>query len=116
MRLDKQNFYKILKRFASSSLPIEVNMRINGNNDYAIILNEVRNTIDNVQTYNFVLQIIDTRKTGYEKYICDDITFNLLDENINTDFRLYKFINIKINEVLGGDTNEKNEVELKNIS
>ena len=68
-------------------------MSINENSKYSIILDE--NRLANKINHNYTLQIFDRTKSGYEKYLCKDIEFNLIKENIRSDYQLYKFINKK---------------------
>lgn len=102
-KLNKQEFYSQIKKYCNPFLKhhaINIYMRINENSKYKILLEEHWITTDGSRGNDFTLQIIDTTKEGYEKYVCDDITFNLDTENIYTDFQMYKFINKKLNEVL----------------
>lgn len=98
IRLDKNKFYEQLKRFNNKFIPIFIMMPINEQSQYSIILDE--NRIAQKIDHNYTLQIFDRTKSGYEKYLCKDIEFNLIKENIKSDYQLYKFINRKINEVL----------------
>ena len=98
VKLDKNKFYEQLKRFNNKYIPIFIMMPINENSKYSIILDE--NRIAQKIEHNYTLQIFDRTKTNYEKYLCKDIEFNLIKENIKSDYQLYKFINKKINEVL----------------
>lgn len=98
IKLDKNKFYEQLKRFNNKYIPIFIMMPINENSKYSIILDE--NRIAQKIEHNYTLQIFDRTKTNYEKYLCKDIEFNLIKENIKSDYQLYKFINKKINEVL----------------
>lgn len=102
--LDKNKFYEQLKQFANKYIPIFIQMPINLESKYSIILDEFRTSSEKAK-HNYTLQILDRTKSGYEKYMCKDIEFNLIDENIKSDFQLYKFISKKVNEVL----EEKNE-------
>ena len=102
-KLDKNEFYRQIKKYCNpflKSSPININMRINEDSKYKIILDEFWVTSDGSRGNDFVLQIIDTTKSGYEKYVCNDIKFNLDTEKIYTDFQIYKFINKKLAEVL----------------
>lgn len=98
VKLDKNKFYEQLKRFNNKYIPIFIMMQINENSKYSIILDE--NRLANKINHNYTLQIFDRTKSGYEKYLCKDIEFNLIKENIRSDYQLYKFINKKISEVL----------------
>mgnify|MGYP005765793961 FL=1 len=98
IKLDKNKFYEQLKRFNNKYIPIFIMMSINENSKYSIILDE--NRLANKINHNYTLQIFDRTKSGYEKYLCKDIEFNLIKENIRSDYQLYKFINKKISEVL----------------
>lgn len=98
IKLDKNKFYEQLKRFNNKYIPIFIMMPINENSKYSIILDE--NRLANKINHNYTLQIFDRTKSGYEKYLCKDIEFNLIKENIRSDYQLYKFINKKISEVL----------------
>ena len=98
IKLDKNKFYEQLKQFNNKYIPIFIMMPINPNSKYSIILDE--NRIAQKITHNYTLQIFDRTKSGYEKYLCKDIEFNLIKENIRSDYQLYKFINKKISEVL----------------
>lgn len=98
VKLDKNKFYEQLKRFNNKYIPIFIMMSINENSKYSIILDE--NRLANKINHNYTLQIFDRTKSGYEKYLCKDIEFNLIKENIRSDYQLYKFINKKISEVL----------------
>lgn len=98
VKLDKNKFYEQLKRFNNKYIPIFIMMPINENSKYSIILDE--NRIAQKIEHNYTLQIFDRTKSGYEKYLCKDIEFNLIKENIRSDYQLYKFINKKISEVL----------------
>lgn len=103
LKLNKQEFYSQIKKYCNPFLkhcPININMEINENSKYRIILDEYWVTTDGSKGNDFTLQIIDTTKQGYEKYVCNDITFNLDTEKIYTDFQMYKWLNKKINEVL----------------
>lgn len=108
-KLDKKEFYSQIKKYCNPFLknkPININMKINDNSKYKIILDEYWITTDGSRGNDFILQIIDTTKDGYKKYLCSDIRFNIDEENIFSDFQMYKLINKKIQEVLGG-TNGK---------
>lgn len=98
IKLDKNKFYEQLKRFNNKYIPIFIMMSINENSKYSIILDE--NRLANKINHNYTLQIFDRTKSGYKKYLCKDIEFNLIKENIRSDYQLYKFINKKISEVL----------------
>lgn len=94
MKLNKKIFYEQLKKFSNNKLPIYVSMLIDVNSKYRINLSENRITSMKINfSPNFNLQILDTSKTGYEKYVCNDIEFSLLEEGIKTDYQLYKFVN-----------------------
>ncbi len=97
-KLDKIKFYEQLKRFNNKYIPIFIMMSINSNSKYSIILDE--NRVGQKITHDYTLQIFDRTKSGYEKYLCNDIEFNLINENIKTDYQLYKFIDKKIGGVL----------------
>ena len=97
-KLDKIKFYEQLKRFNNKYIPIFIMMPINSNSKYSIILDE--NRVRQKITNDYTLQIFDRTKLGYEKYLCNDIEFNLINENIRTDYQLYKFIDKKIGGVL----------------
>ena len=98
IKLDKNKFYEQLKRFNNKYIPIFIMMPINADSKYSIVLDE--NRIAQKISHNYTLQIFDRTKSGYEKYLCKDINFNLIEENIRSDYQLYKFINKKINEVI----------------
>lgn len=98
IKLDKIKFYEQLKQFDNKYIPIFIMMPINTNSKYSIILDE--NRFAQKIEHNYTLQIFDRTKSGYEKYLCEDINFNLIKENIRSDYQLYKFINKKINEVI----------------
>ena len=98
IKLDKMKFYEQLKRFNNKYIPIFIMMPINKESKYSIILDE--NRIAQKIEHNYTLQIFDRTKPGYEKYICKHINFNLIQENIKSDYQLYKFINKKIKEVI----------------
>lgn len=94
MKLNKKLFYEQLKKFSNNKLPIYISMTTDTNSKYRINLSEDRITSMKIKfNPNFTLQILDTSKSGYKKYICKDISFNLKNENINSDYKLYKFIN-----------------------
>lgn len=97
-KLDKIKFYEQLKRFNNKYIPIFIMMPINSNSKYSIILDE--NRVRQKITHDYTLQIFDRTKSGYEKYLCNDIEFNLINENIKTDYQLYKFICKKLGGVL----------------
>ena len=97
--LDKNKFYEQLKMFTNKYIPIFIQMPINDESNYSITLDENRTTRGEIR-HNYTLQIFDRTLSGYEKYICKDISFNLIDENINSDYQLYKFINSKLNDLL----------------
>ena len=97
IELDKNKFYEQLKQFTNKYIPIFIMMPI-GDSNYSIILDEHR-IAQNI-THNYTLQIFDRTISGYEKYVSKDIEFNLIKENIKSDYQLYKFINKKIKEVL----------------
>ena len=99
-KLDKKRFYEQLKKYSNKYIPIFISMPINEKSKYSIILDEFRTSGENAK-HNYTLQIINRTKIGYEKYMCKDIEFNLIQENIFSDFQLYKFINKKINEIIG---------------
>lgn len=99
MKLNKNKFYEQLKQFNNKYIPIFIMMPIE-NSRYSIVLDENRLTNKTSHDHNYTLQIFDRTKSGYDKYLCKDIEFNLVNENIKSDFQLYKFINKKINEVL----------------
>ncbi len=100
VKLDKKRFYEQLKQFSNKYIPIFIMMPINEDSNYSIILDENRLSGKKEIKHNYTLQIFDRTKSGYAKYLCKDIEFNLIKENIRSDFQLYKFINKKINEVL----------------
>lgn len=97
IELDKIKFYEQLKQFNNKYVPIFIMMPINSNSKYSIILDE--NRLAQKIDHNYTLQIFDRTKSSYEKYLCKDINFNLIEENIKSDYQLYKFINRKIKEV-----------------
>lgn len=105
VKLDKTKFYEQLKQFSNKYIPIFIMMPINENSKYSIVLDENRfaQKID----HNYTLQIFDRTKSGYAKYLCKDINFNLVEENIKSDYQLYKFINKKIEEVISNDKRTK---------
>lgn len=91
--LNKLKFYEQLKQFATNKLPIYISMPINSDSKYRINLSENRITSAKKQfDTSFTIQILDMTKTGYEKYVYKDIEFNLIQENIRTDYQLYKYI------------------------
>lgn len=100
--LDKNKFYEQLKRFNDKYIPIFIQMPINDKSKYSIILDEYRNTTDQTIKHQYTLQIIDRTLSGFKKYLCKDIEFNLLDENITSDYQLYKFINKKVTDTIKG--------------
>ena len=92
--LNKELFYEQLKQFAINKLPIYISMPININSKYKINLSENRITSEKVNfNTDFNLQVLDTTKSGYNKYLCNDISFNLIKEGITSDYKLYKHIN-----------------------
>lgn len=94
MKLNKKIFYEQLKRFSTNHLPIYISMLIDIDSKYKINLSENRiTTMKKNFNPNFTMQIIDTTKSGYNKYVCNDIEFNLVDEEVHSDYQLYKFIN-----------------------
>lgn len=94
--LDKNKFYEQLKRFNNRNIPIFIQMPINNESKYSIILDEYRNTVEKTMKHQYTLQIIDRTLSGFEKYVCKDINFSLVEESIKSDYQLYKFINDKI--------------------
>ncbi len=104
-KLDKIKFYEQLKRFNNKYIPIFIMMPINSNSKYSIILDE--NRVRQKITHDYTLQIFDRTKSGYEKYLCNDIEFNLINENIKTDYQLYKFICERIGDVLSERKNKR---------
>lgn len=101
MILNKKLFYQYLKSFINTQKPIYISMPLTSDGRYRINLSEDRITSMKIKfNPNFTLQIIDTTKSGYHKYLCDDINFNLIDENIKTDYQLYKFINSTISKYI----------------
>ena len=93
MKLNKKLFYEHLKSFSNNNLPISISMTTE-DYKYRINLSEDRITTMKINfNPNFIMQILDTSKTGYEKYVCPDIEFNLIDKDIKTDYQLYKFVN-----------------------
>ena len=97
-KLDKIKFYEQLKQFSNKYKPIFIMMPINSNSKYSIVLDE--NRLAQKITHDYTLQIFDRTVSGYEKYVCKDIQFNLIKENIKSDYQLYRFINKKISEVI----------------
>ena len=95
-QINKKDFYQQLKSFTNPNIPIS--MKLDINKDYRIVLEETRGSIDKFDG-NFVYQIIDKNKTGYEKYPIKDVYFNLEKENITSDYQLYKYINKKISKI-----------------
>ena len=94
MKLNKKLFYQQLKLFSTNKLPIYISMQIDIDSKYHINLSEDRITTMKMNfNPNFTLQILDSTKSGYEKYLCNDIVFNLAEEGIKTDYQLYKFVN-----------------------
>lgn len=101
MTLNKKLFYQHLKSFTTNKLPIYISMPIDSDGRYRINLSEDRITSMKIKfNPNFTLQIIDTTKSGYYKYLCDDICFNLIDKHITSDYQLYKFINSLIEQYI----------------
>lgn len=98
-KLDKNKFYEQLKRFTNKYIPIFIQMPLNEESKYSIILDEYR-TSGAKATHDYTLQIYDRTKSGYEKYMCKDINFNLINENIKSDYQLYKFISKKVHAIL----------------
>lgn len=98
--LDKKMFYQQLKNFRNKYIPIFVQMPINLNSNINISLSENRLSSGKI-THDYNLQIYDRTVSGFKKYKCKDIDFNLIDKNIFSDYQLYKYINNKLKEVLG---------------
>ena len=98
--LDKKQFYAQLKN-TRKGIPIYISMYINEKSKYLINLCEYRITTQPEKiSKDFYLQIIDTSKKGYEKYMCRDIQVDLIAQNIDSDYKLYKFIDKKLQEIL----------------
>ena len=104
-KLDKNLFYSNLKQYKNKFIPIFIQMPINIDSNIRISLSENRLSGQNI-THDYNLQIFNSNILGSQKYLCKDIEFNLIEENILSDYQLYKFVNKKIQEVLGG-TNGK---------
>ena len=98
-KLDKILFYSLLKPYTNKYIPIYIHMPINLESNIYISLSETRLTSQKID-YNFNLQIYDKTISGPKKYLCKDIEFNLLNENIYSDYQLYKFISKKLNHIL----------------
>lgn len=96
MKLDKEMFYLFLKPFAKNkSVPIFFDMPINKENLHIRLIfcwNSQRvcggtNPIASAQ-------LVDTTKTvGHGKYVVPDLTFDMIEQRITTDYKLYKFLN-----------------------
>lgn len=99
--LDKNKFYEQLKH-TKKYIPIYISMKVNSNSKYSINLTENRITTSKEKfSLNFTLQVINNEKSGYEKYVCKDIEFNLLNENVKTDYQLYKYVDKILKEKIG---------------
>lgn len=94
--INKKHFYEQLKSFNNPNIPISIYTDIN--KDYKIVLEEERTSREKFNG-NFVMQIIDKNKNGYEKHIANDIRFNLQKEKISSDYQLYKWVNNKIKTI-----------------
>ena len=95
MKLDKKTFYKYLKPFAKNkSVPIFFDMPINKENLHIRLIfcwhsQKINGDVNPMAT----AQLIDTTKTvGRGKYVVPDFTFDMIEQRIATDYKLYKFL------------------------
>ena len=105
-KLDRKLFYSMIKPYINKYIPIFIQMPINKDSNIYISLSETRLTTDKID-YDFNLQIFNKTISGAEKYLCKDIEFNLLKENIYSDYQLYKFINKKLINILEVENENK---------
>lgn len=107
MKLDKKVFYDHLKNIQKYK-PITIRMRVNDKSNYIIFLEENRLTSEKKAfSTEFYLQILDDNKRNTPSCTVFEMFFDLIKENIDSDFKLYKFVNKKISEILEGLSYEK---------
>lgn len=93
MKLDKAWFYENLKQFANKHLPIYMDIPINKENlRYRIIFSWTSRKPNGDFNPIMSCQLIDTTKQGWNKYVVPDLIFNCKEEQVTTDFKLYKFL------------------------
>lgn len=96
--LDKKLFYDAFNGLKNKYLPISINIPINKNTPYVHL-----SFYWNSQTINgrfnpiMTASLIDVRN---DKNISKDLVFDCLEEQVTTDFKLYKKLNSWITESL----------------
>lgn len=96
MKLDKEMFYQFLKPFAKNkSVPIFFDMPINKENLHIrLIFNWHPQKVYGGTNPIASAQLVNTTKTvGHGKYVVPDLTFDMIEQRITTDYKLYKFLN-----------------------
>lgn len=100
-KLDKKWFYENLKGFENPNLPISINMSISKENlRYRIIFNWTSRKPNGDFNPIMSCQLIDTTKQGYHQYVVPDLIFDCIKEDVITDFKLYKYLDLWINEAI----------------
>ena len=96
--LDKQTFYNAFTGFENKHLPISINIPVNKNIPY-IRLSFYWNSQTTNGRFNPIMtaSLIDVRN---DKNISKDLVFDCLEEQVTTDFKLYKKLNSWITESL----------------
>ena len=98
-KLDKKWFYENLKGFNNKYLPINIDIPLNKENlRYRIIFNWSCRKPNGDFNPIMSCQLIDTTKQGYYKYVVPDLIFDCVKENVTTDFKLYKYLDLWINK------------------
>lgn len=90
--LKKDEFYKKLKPFANLQTGIHFFLNFGDKKQYTLVFNWSDKTPAGKQNYIANVQLYDNRKTGRDKYITRDLFFNIRENNVTTDYKMYKFI------------------------
>ena len=99
--LDKKMFYEQLKPFQNKYVPIDISMSINMNQNY-YILNFGWHSYTPAGKFNpnAYAQFYDFRVSGPKKYICPDLSVDLVAEGIKTDYQLWRYLDRWISTAL----------------
>lgn len=90
--LKKGPFYDALKPFANKHLNIFFFHDFGDENQYTICFAWSHKTPSGKSNFKASCQLYDNRKSGPKKYICEDLFFDMIEQGVTTDYKLYKFL------------------------
>lgn len=91
--LEKQRFYNTLKNFSGNKhTPVFFFHSFGDNLQYTICFNWAPKTPAGKPNFIASCQLYDNKKSGSGKYITKDLIFDMMEEGVTTDYKLYKFL------------------------